>query len=519
MSCINYTNNVKEAYKCSICQTVILNKMLIKNCQILDTKKNNLKCVTCLNVNGNTNKNTECTKEKYKWKCELCREIFTTLSALQAHTCIRSENTLFDYDKSYLKFGALVKDKKMYKVFSGANKRILNLKSINQSKYCIKNVNSKSNVFENINKLHNSSQNYECSTCSKVFHKRFKIISHIFTNHQEDYSKYSCDSCSNLYDSSQEFILHVEKNFFKCDVCPRSFTTSHRLHQHYRWHLGINNFKCQFCPKTFLKCSAYLLHERTHTREKPFRCHFCNKWYPISSNLNIHLDFDDPFICKICEKSFSKMSSYLSHKRTHVFEKRLISKRLNNSFYQSSTSRTHLGQRQHTGKKMFKCKVCNKSFIQLSTLNAHSKIHTKRYFNKFNIHSNVLTKSSYLNKHKTILENDKCFKCDLCQEIFSDWNIFTTHRCTSYKCRLCNKLLCNSVSLNRHTNIHINKKKIKEYENKHIQTQNVCLKLNMNNSISKLEENDVKKEYKCDLCAKIFHKQCQIYDHILETHY
>lgn len=455
----------------------------------MDTKKNNFKCGTCLNIKGSiTNENTKCVKEKCKWKFETCKEIFN-----------HSENKLFDYDKTCINVGAVIKLKNSY----GTNKKMFNFKSSNQNNYYIS---------EN-SRIHNSSQKYECSTCSKVFHKRFKIITHIFTNHQEDYSKYSCDPCSNLYDSSRKFILHVKKKCFKCDVCPQSFITSYRLHQHYKWHLGINHFKCQFCPKTFSKCSIYLLHERTHTREKPFRCHYCNKWFPISSNLNIHLGFNDPFICNICEKSFYQISSLVSHKKMHVLEKQSRNKRINNSFYQSLTSETH--SRQHTSKKMFICKVCNKLFIQSSSLNAHSKTHSKSCLNKFDICSMVGTR-----KHT----EDKCFKCNLCQKTFSDQNIFTAHQCNSRECKLCKKILCNSFSLKRHyMYIHKNKKPLETNKNKHndrlIQTRNVSLKLNIKNSKNELEENNVNKEYKCDLCTNIFYKQSQIYEHILKTHY
>lgn len=513
ISYINHINDTKEAYKCNICKTVIQNK-LIKNCQILNIKKNNLKYDTCSKVNGIANENTDCPKEKFTWKCKKCREIFKVIK-------VHSENKLFDCnicDKSYIHFDTLIKHKKTHKEFFGANNRILNLKNGTKIKYLQRDVNFKSNISKNNSRIYNTSQSYECSTCSKVFHKRFKLITHIFTSHQENYSKRSCDPCSNRCDSSQEFIFHVKKNFFKCDVCPRSFTTSHRLHQHYSWHLGINYFKCQFCPKTFSKCSVYLLHERIHTREKPFRCNFCDKWFPGSSNLNIHLGFNDPFICNTCEKPFFQISSFISHKKIHLLKNQMKNKKIKKSYYQS-TSERYL--RQHTGRKTFKCKVCNKSFIQSSTLSAHSKTHTKKYLNKFDVHNKILTRSSLNNKK--IFEN-KCFKCDLCKEIFSDWNIFTVHKCTSKKCKLCEKVLSNTFSLKRHyMNIHQNKKPFQKNENKqkerNIQTQNVSLKLNMNNSANELEENDMNKEYKCDLCTKIFHKQCQIYNHILETHY
>lgn len=539
MNNISYLKTSNTKYmtnKCRICQNVIRNGKFIKRHNILHTKKNNL-CNICSVLNSIACGKNCHLKEKYTWKCKTCGQSFTKLSVLKAHICIFPKNKLFNCykcHKSFKNLNALEKHKTIhtlhcdicYKQFFKQSslkyhKRIHNLRSINQYNFRLKYLNY--SVLSHTKGVRSSSQNYECSRCSKVFHKRSDIVSHIFEKHQEDYSKYSCDDCTNLCDSSRDYILRLGKNHFKCDVCPQSFTTSHRLQQHYGWHLGIDNFKCEFCPETFSKCSLYLSHEKIHTGERPFRCNFCGKWFPESSNINIHLKPYNFFSCNICQKSYTQMSSLLSHKRIHAKEKHLENKSCN----QLSTMDIRT-RRQCSRRKQFKCNVCAKSFFNSWSLSAHLKTHK----------NNNNVKKSSLNKHKRPQKNAICIKCDLCQKLFYDKNILIAHRCKSSTCTCCLKVFDSASSLKRHYRyMHQKNNKLydcdicnisftcstslNEHRKNHTQFEkNTPFKLNSNNEINTAnEEMYLNKEYKCDLCMKSFSNQAQIFAHILETHY
>ncbi|XP_015364534.1 PREDICTED: zinc finger protein 83-like isoform X2 [Diuraphis noxia] len=487
----NHTQDMND--KCRICQDVIRNDNFIKKHQILHTKKNNL-CNVCSVLNSIACGNNQHLKEKYTWKCKTCGQSFTKLSVLKTHICIFPKNKLFNCNKchkSFKKLNALEKHKVIhtlhcnicYKQFFKQSslkdhKRTHDLRSINQYNIRLKFLNY--SALRHTKEVCTSSKKYECSRCSRVFYKRSEIVCHIFENHQEDYSKYSCDECTNICDSSRDYILRLGKNHFKCDVCPQSFTTSHRLQQHYGWHLGINNFKCEFCPKTFSKCSLYLSHEKNHTGERPFRCNFCGKWFPESSNLNIHLKPYKLFACDICQKPYTQMSSLLLHKRLHSKEKFLENK----SCHQLSTMEVRT-RRQCSRRKQFKCNMCTKLFYHSWSLNAHLKTHQN---NKNRYKSSTCTcclkvfdNLSSLKRHYRYMQqkNNKLFDCDICK--------------ISFMC---------STSLNEHRKNHA------QFE------KNTPLNYNVNNDI-----NTVNEEYKCDLCMKSFLNQAQIFSHILETHY
>lgn len=512
---VSYINNSNDSginnciedttYKCTICHNIIKNNNLIRR-QILHNKDSDLVCNICSMINTIACQNNHHLKETLTWKCKTCGQSSTKLSVLKAHRCIRPKNELFKCrkcHKSFLDLNTLEEHKIIHKLSCDVchkqffkqssltnHKRIHDLRSTNQ--YNVRPENLNSNV---------SSRSYKCSKCSIVFHKRWEILTHLFENHQEIYNKYSCDGCTHLCDSSRDLILHMEKNFFKCDVCPQSFTTSHRLQQHYRWHLGINSFKCYFCPKTFSKCSVYLSHEKNHTGERPFICSFCGEWFADSSNINIHLKSYKAFACNICQKSYTQKSSLLSHKRLHAREKYLETNSFNKTVNQLSTLEVRTRQ-QYTKRKQFKCNICDKRFFRLSTLSSHLITHKN--------HKNV--KKSSLSQNKRPQENAICFKCSLCKVIFTDQNQLLNHSCISHICTCCQRVFNNDSSLKRHYR-YMGQKNKKNRRKQNQFERKMSLKLNAKQTMY------LNKEYKCDLCMKSFYNQSDIFTHILETHY
>ncbi|XP_022181648.1 zinc finger protein 616-like [Myzus persicae] len=515
ISCLKI-NNTEDMIKCRICQNVIRNDDVILQRQIFYT---NL-CNICSVRNSIICANTRHLKEEYTWKCKTCGQSFTSLSGIKEHICFFPKNKLFNCykcHKSYKNLNSLEKHKTFHSLHCNiCFKEFFKQSSLryHKKRHYLRSSYQYNNRLEFLDysglkltkRILSSSQNYECSRCSKVFHKRSEIICHILENHQLEYSKYSCDECTNVCDSSQDYILCFRKKYFKCDVCPLSFTTEHRLQQHYGWHLGINKFKCEFCPKTFTNLSLYLSHEKTHTVERPFRCSFCGQWFPETSNLNIHIKPFKHFVCNICQKSYTQMSSLLFHKKIHAKKKC----RVNKSCNQLSTMEIH-SRRPSTRSKHFKCNVCAKSFFHSYSLRTHLKTHQK---------------------HKRPQKNSMRIKCDLCQKLFYDKNILLAHRCKSLTCTYCLKIFNNSSSLKRHyKNMHKKNNKLfdcdickisfmcstslNEHRKNHTQFENnTPLKLNVNNDINTINE-----EFRCDLCMKSFDNQSQIFAHIVETHY
>lgn len=103
----------------------------------------------------------------------------------------------------------------------------------------------------------------------------------------------------------------------------------------------------------FLKSSRGLLDSRKHRRE------FFRR--------------DEPHICFVCGKTFSRVGNLRIHQRCHTGEKPYGCLQCGRCFSQAGDLKKH--KRVHTGEKPYYCNQCGKSFSRGENLKRHQKIH------------------------------------------------------------------------------------------------------------------------------------------------
>lgn len=199
------------------------------------------------------------------------------------------------------------------------------------------------------------------------------------------------------------------------------------------------------------------------TEEKIYKCdfEFCNKAYKQKASLINHQSVHTGkklFKCGLCSKTF-RLHDYLkAHMLMHTGEK-LQCSYCEKSFTQRGNLLTH--ERIHTGERPYVCKLCPEAFIRKDYLETHMVVHTglKKY--KCKICFKGFTTKQYLKYHQNIHTGDMPFKCSICDKGFRFTSSLHSHmaihsKLFKYKCNDCDAEFVQKANLSSHQLVHMN---------------------------------------------------------------
>ncbi|XP_008854294.1 paternally-expressed gene 3 protein isoform X2 [Nannospalax galili] len=210
---------------------------------------------------------------------------------------------------------------------------------------------------------------------------------------------YVCDECGRTFSVISEFvehqIMHTRENLYEYG---ESFIHSVAVNEGQKGQGGGKRFECKECGETFNKSAALAEHRRIHAREHLAECKDPEEEdavmpSPTFSELQKMYGKDKFYECKVCKETFLYSSALIEHQKIHRREEREERERERaRARAQRERERERereLGEpfmtcssfsefRKMYGKdKIYECKVCGESFLHLSSLREHQKIHTR----------------------------------------------------------------------------------------------------------------------------------------------
>lgn len=164
-----------------------------------------------------------------------------------------------------------------------------------------------------------------------------------------------------------------------------------------------------------------------------------------------------PWICDICQKSFTQKAHMLRHKLVHTDVKPYPCSLCEKTFSQLIQLNNHI--LTHSGVKPYACDVCNKVFSYSYNLSEHKKLHSGDMQFQCDVCQKTFSRSSYLISHKRTHTGEKPYACDICDKKFAYSHHLKNHKFIhsderAYKCDICNKDFSRKENLRRHRKNH-----------------------------------------------------------------
>lgn len=215
------------------------------------------------------------------YKCELCRIMFSSETALQLH--LKDHNNLENNDHIPIAVNGLgMYGAVSYKEPAGDANDVVCLEEALYDAWKCGHCSSKyidvNDCISHQILLHSSI--VFCCVDNRPFSGATglsKFIQHMKNKHLEFFPnlKYSCSLCNREYSTIYEKLSHqkvCDEKKFICDYCGKKETTRHHLQAHILFELGMTGHSCEECGKRCKTMSDLKIHYNSHTNSRPYKC-------------------------------------------------------------------------------------------------------------------------------------------------------------------------------------------------------------------------------------------------------
>ncbi|XP_071760632.1 uncharacterized protein LOC139915817 [Centroberyx gerrardi] len=214
---------------------------------------------------------------------------------------------------------------------------------------------------------------HSCPLCTKTFISSAHLALHLASHGKE--RKYRCGICGKYFHQSSHLMahkmIHSGDRPFKCPECGKTFGRASHLKTHRRLHTGEKPFKCTYCEKAFTQKAGLIAHVRLHTGERPYKCEQCGDTFRSLSHLLSHKAQESSERAKSVSASAPNQQQ-----KTQASLEDLKCGVCCRTFVRSSYIRLCI--RLNKGQRPYHCKVCNKTFVKIDTFVNHCDKHLRQ---------------------------------------------------------------------------------------------------------------------------------------------
>ena len=289
---------------------------------------------------------------------------------------------------------------------------------------------------------------FRCLVCEKMVTK-YALKNHLSIHNDE--TKFKCDLCPKAYSTKSSLANHKVASHqdtkgasFKCSGCFRSFRTERVRDHHATTCLQDTKskkeaFECRLCHKMFGYKNNLVAHQRSvHGLEaktiQEYSCKHCKQVIRGKLKLSKHIISAHPDVagelCDLCGKSFQTEVKLLRHISVHKSRERNLH-----------------------------CSFCPKKFFRKDILMVHEKVHTDPVI--CIKCGKSFPEQRYLDSHM-VLHLDKTHDCLYCIRSFSTQDLLSKHYSSehsknenlTFACNFCNQTFYSKHELKKHKSEH-----------------------------------------------------------------